>query len=391
MIRCAVSANDGEQGGADAVLMFDDGRPAEAARPVPAPDPAPGEFPGGVLTVAKDGSAQFTTIGAAIDALMSHDDGLAPALIRIAPGEYWERVAIRRPNVTLESSMAPLHGCGAVERPGDAVRIVCDFGAFMPSPDGVGSRRGTFRTATVFVDAHDVTLRNLVIANDAGPGEEAGQAVALYADGDRILVDDCTLIGHQDTLFTGPLPPKEMQLGGFIGPKRFAPRIVGRQCYRRCRILGDIDFIFGSARAFFEDCEIRSVGPGFATAASTPEDEPYGYVFSRCRFTATSPFDDEQAREFSPTVPDGSVALGRPWRDWAKVVLVDCSMGRHIRVAGWDDWGKSNARIHAQFEAINPSGPGAVPMAWPLWTHTLDDDARPRYERDAVLGDWRLD
>lgn len=338
-----------------------------------------------------DGSAAFRTIGAALDALMARDDALAPATILVGPGEYRERLTIRRPNVTLQAagwSAAPTVGDAA----GRDVRIVAGAGALQPSPDGQGNRLGTFRTATVFVDAHDVTLRGLTVVNDAGPGEEAGQAIALYADGDRILVEDCTLLGHQDTLFTGPLPPAEIEPGGFLGPKRLAPRVVGRQLYRRCLIAGDIDFIFGSARAFFEECEIRSVGPGYATAASTPEGEPYGYVFDRCRFTAATPFDEGcdggGARTFGALVPAGSVAIGRPWRDWARTVLVDCELDAHIRVDGWDDWGKAGARAHACYAAIAPTGPGAAPMAWPRWTHTLGDADRVRFSRAAVLGDW---
>ncbi|NMN01127.1 Pectinesterase A precursor [Bifidobacterium sp. DSM 109958] len=346
------------------------------------------------LTVASDGSAGFRTIGAALDALMARDDGLTPATIRIAPGEYRERLTIRRPNVTLEAASLPDDGDArdGVPRDGD-VRVASGLGGFMPSPDGQGDRLGTFRTATVFVDAHDVTLRGLTIVNDAGPGEEVGQAIALYADGDRILVEDCVLLGHQDTLFTGPLPPREIEPGGFVGPKRLAPRAVGRQCYRRCLIAGDVDFIFGSARAWFEDCEIRSVGPGYVTAASTPQGEPYGYVFDHCRFTAATPRDagcaGKGTRTFGALVPDGSVAIGRPWRDWARTVLVDCELGAHIRVDGWDDWGKSGARAHSCYAAIDPVGPGAAPMAWPRWVHTLDEGDRARFARDAVLDGWR--
>lgn len=322
------------------------------------------------LTVAADGSAWFATIGAALDHLMSLDDGLAPARILVKPGEYRERLVIRRPNLTIEAAGAPR-----------SARIVFGLGGKMPSPDGQGDRRGTFRTATVFVDAHDVTLRGLVIENDAGDGREVGQAIALYADGDRLTVDDCALLGHQDTLFTGPLPPKEIQPGGFLGPKRFAPRVVGRQLYRGCLIAGDIDFIFGSARAWFEDCEIMSLNRGevingYATAASTPQDEPYGYVFDRCRFT-TDPDD--------PAAP-GSVYLGRPWRDWARVTLIDCELGAHIRADGWDDWNKPGARLHATFQAINPTGPGAAPMAWPRWVRILPDADRARFSRESVIG-----
>ena len=122
-----------------------------------------------------------------------------------------------------------------------------------------GSKRGTFRTYTLFIDTHDVTLQHLTIENASGDSATHGQAIALYADGDRLTIDSCRLLGHQDTLFTGPLPEKERQPGGFIGSKQFAPRINGRQYYKNCYICGDIDFIFGSATAYFEHCTLESL------------------------------------------------------------------------------------------------------------------------------------
>ena len=47
--------------------------------------------------------------------------------------------------------------------------------------------------------------------------------------------------GHQDTLFTGPLPMKEKEPGGFRGPTEFAKRIPGHQLYEDCYIEGEID------------------------------------------------------------------------------------------------------------------------------------------------------
>lgn len=123
---------------------------------------------------------------------------------------------------------------------------------------------------------------------------------------DRLLFEDCRFLGSQDTLFTAPLPPKEIEPNGFIGPKQQAPRIHGRHCYRHCYIEGDIDFIFGSATAYFEECEFFSKHidqdiNGYVTAASTPKDQKYGYVINACRFTSNC--------------PPHSVYLGRPWRD----------------------------------------------------------------------------
>ena len=235
-----------------------------------------------LFEVSLEREGAYRSISAALEAAeRCVSDTTVPVRVLVAPGEYREQVDIRRPHVTLEGETA------------DSVRIVGGLGAKMPSEDGSGQdgRLGTFRTYTVLVDADDVTLAGLTIENNAGDGREVGQAIALYADGDRLVVDACCIKGHQDTLFLGPLPPREAKPGGFIGPKQFAPRRVGRQYFRRCRIEGDVDFIFGGARAYFEGCEIRSLNRdmdvnGYVTAASTPEGEPHGFVFHGCSFTA---------------------------------------------------------------------------------------------------------
>ena len=321
------------------------------------------------LRVSRAASGAYPTI---FDALAATDqlypDAEQAVTIHIDPGEYRERVEIHRPHVTLAGETA------------DSVRIVGSLGAKMPSEDGSGvdGTLGTFRTYTVLVDADDVRLENLTIVNDAGDGREVGQAIALYADGDRLVVDACCITGRQDTLFLGPLPPREVKPGGFMGPKQFAPRRVGRQYFRRCRIEGDVDFIFGGARAYFEGCEIRSLNRdmdvnGYVTAASTPEGEPYGFVFHGCSFTAP---DD--------VAPD-SVYLGRPWREWAQTVLIDCWLGRHIKREGWWDWNKPAAHERARYAGTSLHGPAGDAAGWAPWTRELDATAAARYAREQVL------
>lgn len=321
------------------------------------------------LRVSRAASGAYPTISDALAATdQLYPDAEQAVTIHIDPGEYRERVEIHRPHVTLAGETA------------DSVRIVGSLGAKMPSEDGSGvdGTLGTFRTYTVLVDADDVRLENLTIVNDAGDGREVGQAIALYADGDRLVVDACCITGRQDTLFLGPLPPREVKPGGFMGPKQFAPRRVGRQYFRRCRIEGDVDFIFGGARAYFEGCEIRSLNRdmdvnGYVTAASTPEGEPYGFVFHGCSFTAP---DD--------VAPD-SVYLGRPWREWAQTVLIDCWLGQHVKREGWWDWNKPAAHERTRYAGTSLHGPAGDAAGWAPWTRELDATAAARYAREQVL------
>ena len=322
-----------------------------------------------VFEVSTERAGAYCSISEALEAAdQLYPDAEQPVRIHVDPGEYRERVEIHRPRVTLVGETA------------DSVRIVGSLGAKMPSSDGSGvdGTLGTFRTYTVLVDADDVRLENLTIVNDAGDGREVGQAIALYADGDRLVVDACRITSHQDTLFLGPLPPREVKPGGFIGPKQFAPRRVGRQYFRRCRIEGDVDFIFGGARAYFEGCEIRSLNRnmdvnGYVTAASTPEGEPYGFVFHGCSFTA------------SQDVAPDSVYLGRPWREWAQTVLIDCWLGQHIKREGWWDWNKPAAHERARYAGAILHGPAGDTAGWVPWAHELDVAAAARYAREQVL------
>lgn len=298
--------------------------------------------------------------------------------ILIHPGIYREQVTVRIPEVTIEAAPEGAHqraGVGADDAQGEVV-ITWGLGAKEILEDG--KKRGTFRTYTFMVDADDVILKGLTIENSAGPGTEAGQAIALYADGDRLTVDSCRLLGWQDTLFTAPLPLREIEKDGFIGPKQHAPRRNNRQYYTKCYIEGEVDFIFGGATAYFEACTFFSKDvdrevKGYVTAPSTPEGLPFGYVMEGCRFLGNC--------------PEQSVYLGRPWREWGRTVLLRCELGAHIKAAGWDDWGKELAHATAFFAEYACKGPGAVggENLRPDWCHALDAKEAEIYTRENVL------
>jgi pectinesterase len=126
---------------------------------------------------------------------------------------------------------------------------------------------------------------------------------------------------------------------------------MSRQYYKNCYIQGDIDFIFGSATAVFQDCEIFSnrLGSGqssFVTAPSTPEGEKYGYVFHNCCLTG-----DAEPQ---------SVYLGRPWRDFAKSAFISCQLGAHISAGGWHNWDKPWSESTTEFAEYGCTGPGSA-------------------------------
>ena len=107
-----------------------------------------------------------------------------------------------------------------------------------------GSKRGTFRSYSLLVDGNNIKFKNCIFENTAGRGEDVGQAIALYLDGDGISLEGCKLRGHQDTLFLAPLPDKEIIPGGFTGPKQFTDRARRTFHFKDCVIEGGVDFIY---------------------------------------------------------------------------------------------------------------------------------------------------
>ena len=261
--------------------------------------------------VATDGSGDFTALQAAVDAAVPGDE------ILLRPGIYRERVVVHR----------------------DGLRIVGEDGAVVTGsgcakdtyPDG--REKGTFLSATLLVLGDNVTVENLTVRNDAGDGREVGQAVAVYAAGDRGLWKHCQLIAHQDTLFCGPVMPKVLDE---IAPRTMdtvtcvdsvgdCPPTRERQCFVNCTIQGDVDFIFGPYRCWFEGCTlVMNPAGGWYTAANTPEEQPWGLVFHRCRLTGEC--------------DAGAGSLGRPWRAFARTLFMACEMDEHVNPAGFEDW-----------------------------------------------------
>lgn len=317
-----------------------------------------------MVHIAQDGSGDFTTIQGALDRISKDisKDNSSEICLFLHNGIYRERVTVSIPHVTFVGESRE--------------NTVLTYGlyALMKYPD-IG-KLGTFRTYSCMIDTHDFTARNMTFENSAGPGIQMGQALALYVDGDRIQFDNCRFLGNQDTLFTAPLPPKEVEPNGFIGPKQNSPRVTGRHYYKDCYIEGDIDFIFGGAIAYFENCECFSKNTlqpvnSYVTAASTPKDQAYGFVMEGCRFTGNC--------------PPHTAYLGRPWREFAKTILLNCWMDDHICPQGWHDWYKPQSHSTVLFGEYNSMGPGADIESRPAWIKRLSKKELPYYTRNAVL------
>ena len=311
-----------------------------------------------MITVAKDNSGDFNSIQQAVDSIPAG----TPETIYIKKGIYKERVEVRKNNISFVGEST------------DDTVITESYYARMIMPDG--SKRGTFRSYTFFVYADNFTASNLTFENAAGFGDEFGQAIAVYAEGDNITFRNCKILGHQDTLFTGPLPMKEKQPGGFTGPTIDGIRRVVHQLYEDCYIAGEIDFIFGSATAYFKNCTLFALNRNqeinaFYTAPSTYEGQAFGYVFESCTFTGNC--------------PPKSVALSRPWRIHAKVVLLNCEYSDQIIDEGFTDWNKPESHETVYYAEYNGHGDGYKPEKRAAYVHQLDEAQAARYTLENVM------
>ena len=311
-----------------------------------------------MITVAKDNSGDFNSIQQAVDSIPAG----TPETIYIKKGIYKERVEVRKNNISFVGEST------------DDTVITESYYARMIMPDG--SKRGTFRSYTFFVYADNFTASNLTFENAAGFGDEFGQAIAVYAEGDNITFRNCKILGHQDTLFTGPLPMKEKQPGGFTGPTIDGIRRVVHQLYEDCYIAGEIDFIFGSATAYFKNCTLFALNRNqkinaYYTAPSTYEGQAFGYVFESCTFTGNC--------------PPKSVALSRPWRIHAKTVLLNCSYSDQIIDEGFTDWNKPESHETVYYAEYNGHGEGYKPEKRAAYVHQLNESEAALYTLENVM------
>ena len=285
------------------------------------------------LFVAIDGSAPFTSVQSAI---MSVPSGSRenPVLIHIAPGTYKELIYTQR-----EKRFFKLIG-------ENSTNTILTFNLYAGMTNLDGKPIGTFKTPSTTIDADDFTAENVTFENSAGP---VGQALAIRVDGDRASFYSCRFLGWQDTILLNR----------------------GRQYFKNCYIAGHVDFIFGAATAWFEKCEIRALRDGYLTAASTPVDQPFGFVFSKCKITGDS---------------DLKTFLGRPWRIYASTIYLNCEMSGVVQPDGWNDWKKSEAHRTVRYSEFNSTGAGASPTNRPDWAKQLGKNEAEKITVKKVLG-----
>lgn len=291
-----------------------------------------------IIKVASDGSGDYKTVQAALDAVPMKNK--KPITIFIKNGIYKEKLL-------LDSTKNFVSITGE-----DKFNTILTYddhtGKVSPKGDTINTRTSwSFK-----ILADDFTASNITFQNDAG--FNAGQAVALESNGDKAVFNNCRVLGFQDILLINGAN--------------------SRQYFLNCYLEGTTDFIFGSSTAWFEKCHIHSKKNSHITAASTPKEKKYGYIFNDCILTGDTALHN--------------VSLGRPWRPNAAVVYMRCFIGEHIKAEGWSNWNNTESYKTARYAEYKNYGPGADTVKRVNWSKQLTDEEAKEYTLKNVFGNW---
>ncbi|MCW9706593.1 hypothetical protein J6I44_06985 [Aliifodinibius sp. 1BSP15-2V2] len=287
------------------------------------------------MTVAKDGSGDYRSIQAAVDASKSFP--YERITIHIKNGVYREKVKVHawNPKLTFVGESKD--------------KTIITYDDYFDKIDR--GRNSTFFTYTLLVQGNGFQAKNLTVQNTAGP---VGQAVALHVEADRAVFENCRFLGNQDTIYLAG--------EGF------------RQYFKNSYIEGTTDFIFGQATVVFENSTIHSTSNSYITAASTPKNQPFGFVFMDCKLTADSDVSE--------------VYLGRPWRKYAQTVFINSWLGNHIIPAGWDNWGDPKNEQTVLYAEYENQGPGYKPDQRVEWAQQLSKEEAQIYSLENIFRGW---
>ena len=299
------------------------------------------------------GSINSTTDYTTIQQALDHHP-FAPAgyrvVIEIVPGIYHERIIVTQNHLNIT-----LLGLG--KSPEDVV---------ITNSLNAKTAGGTFFTETAEINGDNFEADNLTFENTAGP---TGQAVAAAVRADRTVFKHVRFLGDQDTLFAD----------------------FGRQYYVDCYIEGGVDFIFGNATAVFDHSEIHANGPGYITAQSrTDPIQSTGYVITNSRVTtsleASAPPPAGAPGAASTATAHNQTALGRPWRPYSRVVVMNTELPTQLNPAGYTIWNyKDPVPPQAWYSEYNNSGPGWQPTHRVAWEHQLTAKEAAAFEPRTFL------
>ncbi|PTU21613.1 hypothetical protein P175DRAFT_0434694 [Aspergillus ochraceoroseus IBT 24754] len=284
--------------------------------------------PSGAVLVSPGGSVNGSYSNLT-DALASLPDDSSTQIIFMYAGSYNEQV----PSINRDGPVMIIGyqtGNPGQNYTSNEVTITFSHGLSV-SPLPVG--HSDAETATFSTTSNQIALYNINIINSANLDGATPSYVTLAASiyGSEIGFYGCSFIGWQDTLLTGST--------------------TGYQYYESCYIEGAIDFIWGYSMAYFKGCTIGAKRQKSAITAQSRASSSAlgGYVFDQCLF--------ESAPDATVDLTQ-SVYLGRPYSEYALVVVKNSYLTDTINPAGWKVWSTHDARTdHVTFAEYNNSGP----------------------------------
>ncbi len=277
------------------------------------------------ITVGSSDDCDYKTIQEAVDSIKDTHTEKYRAVINIRPGVYEEEVHIDTPYVSLVNTSK-------------SEDVIITYDKANGHPDEA-KNFGTDKTATVTIgeNAEGFKAENITFVNSYNIDEPDTdvraqvQAVALETLADKVVFEGCKMIGRQDTLYL-----KGASMGQTVEGECNSARVYLKDCY----IEGTVDFIFGDATAYFDNCQLYMnyyKNGGHFTAPNTTLYN-VGYVFNECTLSVDKTYTEEFASK---------IDLGRPWQcDSAypnygsNSVYINCTMPEIMNEAGfslWDD------------------------------------------------------
>lgn len=283
-----------------------------------------------------------------IDSIQHHQ-----AVIFLKNGTYREKIIIDKPNITIIG-----------EEKGKVILVWDDASGTITREDSAKTY-GTSGSATVTLtsNAKGFKAEKIVFKNDFDYPKsflKDKQAVALKNDADQSLFIECEFLGYQDTLYANK----------------------GRQYYKDSYIEGNVDFIFGGAQAYFENCDIfskrRNEGIGYVMAPSTLSNKELGYIFNNCKFNSNG--------------EDNTIFIGRPWHPGKRdgynpsAIVMNSYLGSHIKESGWDSM-SGFSPDDARFYEYNNYGEGSVPNTK---RRVLSKEEIRGYSKEKIFNGWDI-
>ncbi|KAE8697400.1 putative pectinesterase/pectinesterase inhibitor 51 [Hibiscus syriacus] len=197
----------------------------------------------------------------------------------------------------------------------------------------------TFNTATVGILADGFMARGLTIRNTAGP--DVHQAVAFRSDSDLSVVENCEFLA-----------------------------------------------------SMFQDCEIlvapRQLNPekgannAIAALGRTDPAQSTGLVFQNCLINGT----DEYMRYYHSNPKLHKNYLGRPWKEFSRIVFINCVMEDLIHPDGWMPWDGDFALKTLFFGEFGNTGPGSVVSKRVAWSSQIPSQHLHTYSvQNFIQGD----